>query len=431
MGGPTYPAVFAAAAGVALLAAALRRPGLAAAFALLAWAAGLRLAVARLEPASEPAVLVGGPAGDAAAKPGKPPWAEEPPVVPRPLPEVPAEARPPEGRDPVGQAEDLTEMGNYGAAAAKLRSWLASGGRRERERELSALRLLANLEFALGDGPAAVQTAGRALKLAPGDTQLLALREDIAAKSRSLAGQTRYSVWRKAGSAYALRGGVGVLHVFVYGRGSERWTYRRTVRVETDVSLADAWLAARAKEHGAADAPRFEHRWTALAEEPFWASTPFPVSDTPQSERAHWEAAVLERLGAGTFAEAFDRAFAGRRPRNRLVVFHVDAKATSYAMSHKSARYPAMDLESAVVMFGLDSAFDFSHPPAYAHELIHTFGADDLYNKAEDRLVARSDVMNGGCRPLSTCTVSDLTAYAVGWRERRPPLSRLKIWALY
>lgn len=431
MGAPTISAAFAAAAGAALLAAALRRPGLAAAFALLAWAAGLRLAVARLEPAPGPAVLVGGAAGDDAPVPGKPPWAEEPPVVPRPVPEVPAEARPPEGRDPVGQAEGLTEMGNYGAAAAKLRSWLASGERRDRARELTALRLLANLEFALGDGPAAVQTAGRALKLAPGDTQLLALREDIAAKSRSLAGQTRYSVWRKAGSAYALRGGVGVLHVFAYGRGSERWTYRRTARVEADVSLADAWLAARAREHGAADAPRFEHRWTALAEEPFWASTPFPASDSPQSQRAQWEDAVRERLGAATFAEAFDRAFDGRPPRNRLIVFHIDAKATSYAMSHLSARYPAADLESAVVMFGLASAFEFSHPPTYAHELIHTFGADDLYNKADDPAVARSDVMNGACRPLATCTVSELTAYAVGWRERRPPLSRLKIWTLY
>ena len=57
---------------------------------------------------------------------------------------------------------------------------------------------------------------------------------------------------------------------------------------------------------------------------------------------------------------------------------------------------------------------------AQAHETLHLFGADDLYNLRSAGSYAPRDVMHYPSRLLSASTMEAITAFATGLRRDRP-----------
>ncbi|MCW9017774.1 MAG: hypothetical protein OQJ89_12460, partial [Kangiellaceae bacterium] len=61
-----------------------------------------------------------------------------------------------------------------------------------------------------------------------------------------------------------------------------------------------------------------------------------------------------------------------------------------------------------------------------AHEMLHVFGADDLYSIKGAREYAVTDIMNYQSKKLSDSQIHPVTAYAIGW-QKEPPKSPFKI----
>ena len=57
---------------------------------------------------------------------------------------------------------------------------------------------------------------------------------------------------------------------------------------------------------------------------------------------------------------------------------------------------------------------------ALAHELLHLFGADDLYNISNGTYYAPRDIMHYQSKYLSTMNLGPLTAYSVGLIYKQP-----------
>jgi hypothetical protein len=57
---------------------------------------------------------------------------------------------------------------------------------------------------------------------------------------------------------------------------------------------------------------------------------------------------------------------------------------------------------------------------AQAHEGLHLFGADDLYNIDKARDYAVRDIMNHLPRYLFEARIDSITAYAIGWLADQP-----------
>ena len=57
---------------------------------------------------------------------------------------------------------------------------------------------------------------------------------------------------------------------------------------------------------------------------------------------------------------------------------------------------------------------------AQAHETLHLFGADDLYNIRGAHDYAARDIMNYPSRLLRASTLEPITAYATGLQRERP-----------
>ena len=57
---------------------------------------------------------------------------------------------------------------------------------------------------------------------------------------------------------------------------------------------------------------------------------------------------------------------------------------------------------------------------AQAHEALHLFGADDLYNIEQARYYAVRDIMNYPASILDASTIDDITAYSIGLTDQKP-----------
>jgi hypothetical protein len=57
---------------------------------------------------------------------------------------------------------------------------------------------------------------------------------------------------------------------------------------------------------------------------------------------------------------------------------------------------------------------------AQAHEIMHVFGAADLYNIKEAANYEVTDIMNFQSKQLEHSKISPITSYAVGWQKNKP-----------
>lgn len=51
-----------------------------------------------------------------------------------------------------------------------------------------------------------------------------------------------------------------------------------------------------------------------------------------------------------------------------------------------------------------------------AHEILHVFGADDLYHISKAKNFAVTDIMNYYSSDINYATIDPITAWAIGWR---------------
>ena len=109
-----------------------------------------------------------------------------------------------------------------------------------------------------------------------------------------------------------------------------------------------------------------------------------------------------------------------------FVVFHVIADERSYAVSCDTAYSDWKDYETerCVVFHTHNEDYEYADTPyTYAHELLHLFGAEDLYSPviAEEKEIAfkalfPNDIMCGG-NDIELLSVSPFTAWRIGWTD--------------
>jgi hypothetical protein len=107
-----------------------------------------------------------------------------------------------------------------------------------------------------------------------------------------------------------------------------------------------------------------------------------------------------------------------------LLLIHVNKKATSYALSYYDNIDPTYTAER-VVCFNHYADGRPSAAATYAHEILHGFGAGELYfpfdesdrRKKLGRQMFPDDVMQRVDYDISKVTVGAYTAYRVGWLE--------------
>lgn len=218
-----------------------------------------------------------------------------------------------------------------------------------------------------------------------------------------------------------------MLEIFV----STKWTRAGRKRTHQALRSACAWLTQQARARGVA----LEFCHERLPDLPWEHAVPqvsicHPDSDENRRVRHDLEASI-ERVVAAHLASR------QAAPGSYFVVAHVEQDNVAYAASASNSLHDLIDLEICVC--------GGSSPSTYAHEILHLFGARDLYHHKWMSLVVREviddaderrsladqevasftrefggTVMADGRTPLDALEVHPLTAHAVGWAVPRP-----------
>jgi hypothetical protein len=235
--------------------------------------------------------------------------------------------------------------------------------------------------------------------------------------------------WRQEGSAGELRGLVCVEHIFVNDPDSS-WTESHRRRVRQIAGEALAHLRGEAEERG------IELVW----KERERSHTSVDEVSISIDEHA-WTSAALGSAPVEKGVYLPIPACEAKTCEQRMAILHVLKAGRSYALPSVINRDQKME---RVVMFmrrrhlksGLSvdeeqaSILVPEYPASYVHEILHLFGAQDLYKPEARRLAAAirypDEVMLRSSRPLSSVDVSAYTAYYVGWSDDEP--AELPYW---
>lgn len=229
--------------------------------------------------------------------------------------------------------------------------------------------------------------------------------------------------WRNQGSARTLEGLVCVKHVFVDDTTSS-WTVpgRRDVRDYTTLALNH--LREEALARG------IELLWRERE------ASQVSDKDVPTSVSNHsWTKDVLQSAYVKEGVYLPRASCQVRECDQEMAIIHVNKEGRSFAVPSVASADREVE---RVVMFMRKRQLQFSgeegeqafillpeYPASYVHEVLHLFGARDMY-EPEARMRAAAirypqEVMLQSSRSLSGVEISDYTAYYVGWNDEVPP----------
>jgi len=229
---------------------------------------------------------------------------------------------------------------------------------------------------------------------------------------------------RNAGSAAMLDGPTVIHQVFVSDRKSS-WDEKREQEIRDRASEAFEFL----RQQGLKYQQRLE-----IAQE-FGKSVTLDedIPTDPQADSAWTERVILKSSGLGC-AALIEKIKREQKMKNVLLMLHLNKAGRSYNISYYRG-VPRDLMSERLICFSRFNDHDQTPAATYAHEVLHGFGAGDLYfpfDQDDDRYrrakrLFPDDVMLRIDDQIGRLSVDEWTAYRVGWVQNlRPELRFLE-----
>jgi hypothetical protein len=221
-----------------------------------------------------------------------------------------------------------------------------------------------------------------------------------------------YLAARGVGRAAELEGRVVVAYLLVDPDGPGRWTELDRVFARGTLTRVEQWYVAKAKARGVV-APEFVERVFAV---------PLAAGDLPIfpnvaiARRTAW--ILAGNLGHDSVEQLLDALAAQERADQAVLLIHSPQSERSFAASCTRAGSCEAEMAFIYVPNGPSTWDELAY--TLAHEGLHLFGADDLYDVRGAEDYEPTDLMNYPSTRLEYADVGDLTAWAVGWARDRP-----------
>ena len=242
-----------------------------------------------------------------------------------------------------------------------------------------------------------------------------------------------YVATKYSGPAKTLTGKVLVAYVFIDEGLKTRWSNKTKLRTQQTLSLVQQWQQQKAKEYGV-DSISFINK-TFVARRNPTLKQPNKVSFTSSGQEIEkYVTMVANSLGENSIGEFIEKQVKLNGADQGVVILHSNFDQRSFAhrcgYTHKqkvfkNGRYQTKFLsqcknEYVMLMEQVKrNRWDKMHY-AQAHEIMHVFGAADLYNIEAASNYAVTDIMNYQSKNLIHSQVEPITAYAIGWLDEKP-----------
>ena len=225
-----------------------------------------------------------------------------------------------------------------------------------------------------------------------------------------------YMATPHTGPAGALTGKVAVIYVFLTDGALNKWSIRKRDTVLNSWAKAEQWLIERAKPYNINLS--FSRRIFLVEKNPHISRLQVGDFDN-QNEHANKVAhLVAEHLGAKTLLNFIEMIKQEEQADQAVLIFHLARDGRSFS---QRCIYQCDDSGEYVYLMQSASGkrFNFMNY-SQAHETLHLFGADDLYNIQAAKHYKVRDIMNYPASNLAANTLEPITAFAIGIQSKQP-----------
>jgi hypothetical protein len=222
------------------------------------------------------------------------------------------------------------------------------------------------------------------------------------------------------GTAPWMRKNVVVVHLRVEAPGA-RWSDAERARLDLAAAAATRFYEREARRYNVTDLRIRTVTWPLLASVPIPDISPGARNVMSSSAALALETAVKAGLRSAE-ARTLDGIAEGYKKQGYDAVAFIayvptDTSARSYAEPHGRD-------DNAEMAFVFETKTLIGMSSAAAHEGLHLFGADDLYQLTPADDGDAHDIMSV-CRGFQGNEIGEATAWSIGWRPR-PPARRYR-----
>lgn len=257
--------------------------------------------------------------------------------------------------------------------------------------------------------------------------------------------KTQYIATKDTGPAKTLTGRVLIAYVFVDDGITTRWSNKTKFKSQQVLQSIQSWQKEKANQYNVSGL-EFVNKTYIARKNPLLkqlksnrqASTQSKVDMVTfqSSSKAinQFVISIMNSLGAQDVSSFLNREMKKSQVEQAVLILHTNQEQRSFAMrcSYTHQRQTNVNGEIKIELFSnctneyvmlmeqvKRNRWDRLHY-AQAHEIMHVFGAADLYNIKNAGSYAVTDIMNYQSKNIINSEVSPITAFAIGWQKKQP-----------
>jgi len=223
------------------------------------------------------------------------------------------------------------------------------------------------------------------------------------------------------GSAIELKGNIYILSIFIT-TPKKKWTYDEKTDLVSSQLKAQEWIKEQARLY--TTDVSFENGFYGLKTDIFVDEIK-GIKEVYEA-RLDWVYYVLTKIGYSSPLEFLEKLKNTKQCSNALVIIYANESGRSYAVPYSTGRNREKYFFEGCTVYRKDTYYQYSCAATIAHEILHLFGAWDLYKlNSKDKERSRkadelyhNDIMIGGTCDLQTLKINKLTAWLVGLRKK-------------
>lgn len=223
-----------------------------------------------------------------------------------------------------------------------------------------------------------------------------------------------YKDSRNTGIAKSLKHDVTIAYVYLDDRKGDKWSGKARMRNHHNINQVTNWYQREAK--------RYQIENLNIQVRYFFIKSPRGLSKKWLGSREFFPAAVkliASQLGFSGLNGFMQSIQSNNKHHQVALVFHSNSDARSFARTcPASAMYKGCQYEYVMLTEKMSSTHQaWSMTQTQSHEMLHLFGAADLYNINNAKDFAVTDLMNYYSSELKYANITPITAWAIGWSE--------------
>jgi hypothetical protein len=242
-----------------------------------------------------------------------------------------------------------------------------------------------------------------------------------------------YIATKYSGPAKVFKGKVLVAYVFVDEGITTRWSNKTKLRAQQTLSSVQQWQKSRAASYQVNDL-EFINKVFVARRNPNLKNPKGVSFGSSNADIEQFVISVAQNLGEKNIGDFIEKQMQKVGADQGVVYLHTNLDQRSFARrcgyTHKQSVFNNGRYETQMISQCRDeyvmlmekvkrNQWDKMHY-AQAHEMMHVFGAADLYNVKNASSYAVTDIMNFQSKHLLDSSVEPITAYAIGWKEHPP-----------